>query len=736
MITRLRIERFGALAGRELGFGAVTLFVGPNESGKTTIVDALCEALCKPRSNRTAGKRLALRYGTERQVTADFDGDPVTIPEDAFYDLYAIRSGDLTIDVKPGASWVEALKAELFTAGLDPKRLHAALARRASTDGGSRHNRELRRLQEERSGLEERRDGLRQRAAASRAAESAADGLRAERDRLAAGLHGVTGALEERQRRSRRRLQQAERREAERLLQRFEELDRDPADAAATAQAAARLQELADAADAAATEVAAARAGLEQARGRLRAPDAGRPARPAPPDGPDLPDGPNSPDGRALPDAGRSAISMAGVALGLLAGGALAAVLLVAETPVLLAAAAGVAAAGAAMSAAVLIRQRNAGFAAAQAEIDHAAELLRSRREQHEHAERELRGFLERHEAESKEQLLLRLGGAQVEEERRREVEAELAAAARERGLPGPDALRDALRGRLRDLPHDPPAAPAQPAAPAAVERDGPDGPAADADAAGEEERLRSRAAELRERLERLDERIARDRQQAAALGAGADEMADLDARASAAERRIAALELDRRAAGVAAELFARIAGETTAALDELSAGIGAAYTALSGSAAGPGGVYAAGTGAPSPAGAPTPAGGPGPSSSVHLQALEEQPLVVDAYGAARPADRLSHGTRDAYALAARLALAERTRREPALLIMDEPFRAIDTTRMRRALRLVARFRERTGWQVVFLTADERAAQAVRAQFSDALVHRLSIEPAGAPPVT
>ena len=266
---------------------------------------------------------------------------------------------------------------------------------------------------------------------------------------------------------------------------------------------------------------------------------------------------------------------------------------------------------------------------------------------------------------------------------------------------------------------------PDEPAAPE------PDGPAADADTAADEERLRSSAAELRERLERLDERIAGDRQQAAALGAGAAEMADLDARAAAAERRIAALELDRRAAGVAAGLFARIAGETTAALDELSAGIGAAYTALSGSAAGPSGVYAAGTAHPA---AYTPAAGPGASSSVKLQALEEQPLVVDAYGVARPADRLSHGTRDAYALAARLALAERTRREPAILIMDEPFRAIDTTRMRRALRLIARFRERTGWQIVILTADERAAQAVCAQFSEALVHRLSIEPPGAPP--
>lgn len=706
MITRLRLERFGMFVDRALQFGAVTLFVGPNESGKTTIVDALCETLCKPRSNRSAGKRLALRYGTERRATAEFDGAPISIPDDAFYDLYAIRSGDLTLDVKPGSSWVEALKAELFTAGLDPKRLHAALARRASTDGGSRHNRELRQLQEERRRLEERRDELRQRAAASRAAESAVAELRAERGRLAAELEGVAGALEERQRQARRRLQQAERREAERLLQRFEELAGEPAAApASSTEAAARLQELSDANDAAVREIERARDDLEQARGRLPDPDGGRPAR------------------AALSEGQGVTVSAAEIALGLFAGGALAAVLAVAGLPVLAAAAVGVAAASGTVAVATLIRHRAAGIAAVQEEIDRAAERLRGCRERHERTERELRGFLQRHGAESKEQLLLRLGVAHAEEDRRRAAEEELAAAARERGLPDLDALREALHARLQAPPDDP----------AARRPDAPAGPAADAHAAADEERLRGRAAELRERLERLDERVSRDREQAAALSAGAAEMADLDTRAAATERRIAALDLDRRAAGVAASLFARIADESTAALDELSADIGAGYTALSGSAAGPGGVYAAGTARPLTARPPT--AEPGLSSSVNLQALGEQPLVVDAYGAARPADRLSHGTRDAYALAARLALAERTQREPAILIMDEPFRSMDTTRMRRALRLVARFRERTGWQLVILTVDERVALAVSTQFAGTPVHRLSIEPAAAEPL-
>ena len=46
---------------------------------------------------------------------------------------------------------------------------------------------------------------------------------------------------------------------------------------------------------------------------------------------------------------------------------------------------------------------------------------------------------------------------------------------------------------------------------------------------------------------------------------------------------------------------------------------------------------------------------------------------------------------------------------------------------MRRALRLVARFQERTGWQLVILTADERVALMVTTQFTDAQIHRLTV---------
>ena len=685
MITRLRLERFGAFEGRDLEFAAVTLFVGPNESGKTTIVDALCEVLCKPRSNRIAGKRLALRYGTDRRVSAEFDGEPMTLPEDAFGDLFAIRSGDLTLDVRPGTGWVEALKADLFTAGLDPKRLHAALARRAGTDGGSRHNRELRQLGEEQRRLEERRGLLLEQAVAARSAKAAVAERQAERGRLADELDGLMRTLDERQRNARRRLQEAEQREAERLLQGLEELTRGGGQRAGSAgEAPARLQELTAASEAAAREVERARAELERARRHLQ-------------------DGQGGAPGRAAGEAGRARGIAAGVALGLLAGGVLAAAALVAGVPVVVAVAAGVAAAAGAAAVAALIRLRSAAVEAVREETDRAVDRLRAQRERHDRSKRELRDFLERHGAESPEQLLMQLGGARADEARRRDAEAELMAAARERGLNDLHALAGALREQLRDRPHGPQAA----------------GPAP-----GDEEALRARAAALRERLDELDELVGREREKAAALSAGAGEMAELTARIAAAGRRAAALELDRRAAGIAASLFARIADESTAALDELSADIGARYAAVAGTAA--------------PRNAPEQSSPATPVSPVTLAALEEDPLIVDASAVARPAGQLSQGTRDAYGLAARLTLAERTQLargggDPGLLILDEPFQALDATRTARALRLIARFQEHTGFQLVVMTADERVALAVADRFAGARVHRLAARGSGYP---
>jgi len=99
---------------------------------------------------------------------------------------------------------------------------------------------------------------------------------------------------------------------------------------------------------------------------------------------------------------------------------------------------------------------------------------------------------------------------------------------------------------------------------------------------------------------------------------------------------------------------------------------------------------------------------------------------VVDALGTVRALADLSRGTRDALALAARLALCERLGGAAPVLILDEPFLAFDVERERLALEMLRDFQIRAGWQLVVFTKEQRVREAVVARFAGAVVHDLT----------
>lgn len=90
---------------------------------------------------------------------------------------------------------------------------------------------------------------------------------------------------------------------------------------------------------------------------------------------------------------------------------------------------------------------------------------------------------------------------------------------------------------------------------------------------------------------------------------------------------------------------------------------------------------------------------------------------VGDAGGGHRSLDHLSTGTKDAVVLAAKLALALQHREGPGILVLDDPFLAMDDERETRALRLLGDFHFRHGWQIILLTKEshllEKAAALV-----------------------
>jgi hypothetical protein len=108
------------------------------------------------------------------------------------------------------------------------------------------------------------------------------------------------------------------------------------------------------------------------------------------------------------------------------------------------------------------------------------------------------------------------------------------------------------------------------------------------------------------------------------------------------------------------------------------------------------------------------------------LQGLDHKQIrVMDAGGADRPMDSLSTGTRDTVVLAAKLALARKHREGAGILVLDDPFLAMDERREARALALLADFHRRHGWQIILLTKEVRLKTMAGGIFTHAKVIEL-----------
>ena len=163
MIKELILEDFGMFKNKRYALKEVTVFSGKNESGKTTLFDALFETLCSPKANKKHGKKLRDRYGESRRAKAVFTSSPLRIDEDEFLNLYAIRSGDIDLDLGSGSSWLERVKSSLFTGGIDPLRLENKFEALSSEKGTLRHNRLMQELEKKKGLLKNELDELNER---------------------------------------------------------------------------------------------------------------------------------------------------------------------------------------------------------------------------------------------------------------------------------------------------------------------------------------------------------------------------------------------------------------------------------------------------------------------------------------------------------------------------------------------------------------------------------------------
>ena len=754
MIRKLILTGFGKFRRAEFDLSGVTLVYGPNEAGKTTFFDGLFQALCRPSETKQTGKVLKCRYGAGRgaeAVLADAptagEGGGAAITDEEFMNLYAIREGDLKLEFDKGTKWLDKLKSRLFHGGLDPSLLAAEFAKRSSDSRTLTHNRELEKAKEAAGEAREELGRKRQEREAVLARENsvaeAERELREIRERLQAWVHeageldaraaeedkiaqrhkwsGQLAKLEEWEglaaaslaaapfredgREEINRLAEAARKAAAAIQ--AEQGKRDH-QAELVAQAKAEALGLRDCKNAAAPRSEAAKRLADQARAAM----AGKPAG-------GLPAWSFIAAGLAVTAGLFGAVKGSGSLTMLLpaAGLLLAIAALVAGARLrgrkgeaasrealsrwkdewTLAAARGSAAAGSgtaseaapgASGTAIGELATLAGFLNAmeafareretweareseslrrletqQESLEKLGTSLARLKEDEERARRAEREWLSRHQVADAEAYAMQVSRARHIEAELSKRRAELDALAAGMDL---DAFRRDVRRKLQGLDEE--GVPHQGLDEAALQR------------------LKRRRQELRGQqeeagrlvLELSDRRSGMAGEIRGAFGKLAGQIVECEDKLAAAEAVIRRLEADKKAAALVLEIFQEIG----AGADLLLAGLAREMETMLALI--------------------LPAG-----RAVSLSGLDDKQIQVeDAGGGKRSLDQLSTGTKHAMVLAAKLAMALKHRQGPGILVLDEPFLAMDGERETKALELLRDFHERHGWQIILLTKE------------------------------
>ncbi|MDR2159333.1 MAG: AAA family ATPase [Treponema sp.] len=758
MIRRLHLESFGKFTRRDFDFSPVTLFFGENEAGKTTLFDALFDGLCGPRGSTKNGKRLAARYGSGRAAAVEFEDGEFHPDEADFLNLFAVRSGDITLEVETNSRWMNKVKAALFSGGIDPQNAADRLDDMLRARGRASLNGEAAVLREEMERTRQELDGSLAAREEYIAGERQMEDRQREMDALkreAALRETEIAELEavlEQQRliAERRRFRDilsdiaAERRGAEELeacsrysdaglaeLERREEELRNLRTAVERAESAEketarRIEELAGQGGDREREKSRAeriRIAAGMFRGELVPREKFIRRR-------------RETFLRKIPLVPASVLALAGMGALVfpgtvpsrffLAGGLLLLSLIFfivsvgrrnVEDPGALDEALGRIRAAwrqetgeelpgsydEALAALDRAAERSASAAAELErknlllrELETAAADLESRRKEAERnraaAAEAFRASLDGAAAADLPDYARKLGHRQSLEKRQRELEERLSSRMARFQALSLRELEDRLREKVRE---------------------------ADGRITGEElsaEALQARENLCRDKKAALEALRRREKEWIGSYGENRGALrerfrqlpgtiARCEALLARDQGRLDGIKRDLRACEIARDIYRSLTGDADTTFRELSKEIGETFSLFTG-------------------------GRPG-DRPVDLKSWSpETARITDAGGSYREGDQLSAGTRDAFILASRLVLARKSlgEGERALIVLDEPFIALDRTRSGRALGVLKEFHQSSRWQLVFFTKDEAIAARAREVFGPLLlVHDLEV---------
>jgi DNA repair exonuclease SbcCD ATPase subunit len=755
LIRRLVLDSFGKFRDTRFDFSDVTLFVGRNESGKTTIFDALFQETCQPKANKRHGRMLQERYGESRQARIEWAGESMSLDEDEFHNLLAIRSGNIHLDLTSGSAWMEKVKSSLFTGGIDPHSLQLSFAERASDKGSLKHNRDIKQLEKKLDELRDRlrekkenRDGLLSRERDTQKLNSKLEAAQTELETLKADINRIERELEYENKIQNKiklanlliKISSGEaRQETLESLHHYSQEGLDRMDELASRVAQGEL----DAARAQAEhdhqmqQLKAKRsevAGLEEVKTR---------------------------DGNLSRLATEYLITIEHIRenlprrkaswwhwllLALLSGFVGASILLSLSQQNMLFFVISVGL-GALLGVFYLLLMgrirshpdlkrigntvqrikeewrhrtgetstltsespdglmaeletlRSAADRGSEAlriaieelhERERALEECKDRRikilEQIQTGKREVADWLKAAEVRNRDEYYRKTLDRQRLKEEQLRWEEELAEELKSRSYDSVGLLRQECERRLTEFDRE------------SIPNMG-----------RSEEEIRRLDRELKERSARLKALAEEHRRTAlikaeqqgeisGSLGSLPQDISELEGSIMEIEESLKKMEIDKQAAGLVRDLFGEMAEDTENVFLQLGRELSSQFGEL------------------------VPA-----SREASLKALSTESLAVaDAGGVPRRIEHLSSGTRDAFMLAARLALARRGHPEKALLILDEPFHALDGERVAKALAMIRKFQRETGWQVVLFSKESDIEARCREVFPES---QLSVHP-------
>ncbi|XDD45934.1 ATP-binding protein [Leptospira sp. WS39.C2] len=115
----LKLENFGIFTSKEFPIERITVFTGPNESGKTTILDAFVSALVKVVGSTKYGTILNARYQANRK--SDLGVSKQSLSQNLYLNSLVIREGNM--DVGSEKELIQVIEQSIFDSGYNPSHL-------------------------------------------------------------------------------------------------------------------------------------------------------------------------------------------------------------------------------------------------------------------------------------------------------------------------------------------------------------------------------------------------------------------------------------------------------------------------------------------------------------------------------------------------------------------------------------------------------------------------------------